>query len=75
MNQSKIAFFDEVEQRQAAIEIAPGYFDDETQIGLDHTLATGSVTAPGKTPEVFFLIRGQQRRVTDFLQIQLRCIR
>ena len=40
MDQTELAFLNNVQKRQTLIDIAAGYFDDEAQIALDHTLTS-----------------------------------
>jgi hypothetical protein len=70
MNEPEIAFLDQVQKWQAAIDIAARDLDDESQIALDHAVA-GRLIAFLDAAGEFDLLGGRQEwRYADLVQIQ-----
>ena len=69
MDQAKIAFLDEVQQRQATIEIASSDFDNQPQIALNHPVPGGLVAVLRKSCVVFFFVRSQEWRDSNLAEI------
>ena len=61
VNQAEVAFLDQIQKGQAAIQVAARDLDDEPQVGLDHALARSEVTAARAARQLLFLVRRQQR--------------
>src|SRR5690606_2421733 len=70
VDEAEVAFLDEVQQRQAAVDVAAGDLHDQAQVGNDHALARRLVAAPCAPREVHFLFRGQQRTEADLVEIK-----
>ena len=70
-DQSQVTLFDQIQQRQAAIDIAAGNLDHQAQVAFDHALATCRITLLRQTRKMDLFFRSQQGRKTDFVQIQL----
>ncbi len=71
-DKAEVALFDQIEQGQPAVDVATGDLHHQAQVALDHPLAPGFFAAPRHAGEMHFLLRGQQRREADFVQIKLR---
>src|SRR5690606_31854642 len=69
-DQPEIAFLDQIEQRQAAVHVAPGDLHHQAQIALDHALARGGIALLRAGRVVHLLRRRQQRGKADLLEIQ-----
>ena len=70
-DETEVALFDEIQQHQATVVVAPGNLDHQAQVGFDHALARGFVTAQGTTGVVDFLFGGEQGGEADLPQIEL----
>src|SRR5450755_3520675 len=68
------AFLDQVEERQPLVAIVLRDRDDEAQARLDHLLLRVQVAAPDPLGEINLLLSGQQPRLADLLQEQLKGI-
>ncbi len=73
-DKTEVALFDEIQQHQAAVVVTTGDFHHQSQVGLDHALAGGFVTAQGTTGVVDFLFGSEQRGEANLPQIELRGI-
>ncbi len=71
MHQAEIAFFDQIEQRHAAIQIALRDADDQPQIALDHDLPRFELARLGKTRILLLFLDGQQRLDANAIQVML----
>jgi hypothetical protein len=71
MYESEIAFFDQIQQRQSAIEITPGYIDDESEVAFDHALPRRFVAKLCQSRDTLFVIRAQEWRDPNLVQILL----
>jgi len=69
MYEAKIAFLDQVEQWQPAIEITSGDFYDKSQVAFDHALARGFIAIPGEARIGFFFVRSEQRRDANLVEV------
>ncbi len=69
-DQAERALLDEVEERQAATEVALGDRHDEAQVRLDHVLLGLHVTALDALGERDLELRRQQRDPADRAQVQ-----
>ena len=69
-DEAERAFLDEVEEREAAAEVALGDRDDEAQVGLDHGLLGAHVAALDALGELHLLLGRQQRDAADGAQVQ-----
>ncbi|MNZ62097.1 hypothetical protein D3C78_802110 [compost metagenome] len=70
-DQAEVALLDQVEQGQAAIDVTPRDLHHQTQVALDHALAPSRFAATGHAREMHFLFRAEQRRETDFVEVEL----
>ncbi len=73
-DQPQIALLDQIQQGQAAVDIAPGDFHHQSQVAFDHALAPRRIAFLRKAREVHFLFGGQEGGETDFVEVQLGCI-
>ena len=71
MDQAEIALFHEVEKRYAAVQVMLGDAHDQAQVVLDHLLARRKIAGAQPTRRRQFILRGQQRFGTDFVQVEL----
>ena len=70
-DQPQVALLDQVEQGQAAVDIAPGDLHHQAQVAFDHA-PTPSRIAPLREPrEVDLLLGSQQWGKTDFVEVEL----
>ncbi len=69
-NEAERAFLDEVEEREAAPEIALGDRDDQTEIRLDHLALGAHVAALDALCERYLLVGGEQRNFSDLAQVE-----
>ncbi|MNP15642.1 hypothetical protein D3C76_1080090 [compost metagenome] len=74
-DQPQVALLDQVEQRQAAVHVTTGNFDNQAQVAFDHALAAGGVAFLRQARKMHFLLRRQQRREADFVEVQLGSIK
>ena len=70
VQQPDVAFLDQVEQGEPAVEIAAGDPDDEPQVGLDEPLLGLGVAGLDAAGQVLLLLRGQQLDPGDLLQVE-----
>jgi hypothetical protein len=59
MNQPQIAFLDEIQERQSAIDIATRDLHDQTEIAFDHAMPGGLVAFPDAACKLHFLGCGE----------------
>src|SRR5210317_98512 len=71
MNQTEVAFLDEIEKRQATVDIAARNLDDQPEVALDHALARLFIPAQGTARVFFFFFRREQRRDTYLVEVSL----
>ncbi len=71
MNQAEIALFDQVQQRNPAIEVVLGDIDDEPQVVLDHLLARDELTAARPARPFELLLGREQRLGANFVEVVL----
>ena len=64
-------YTDQIEQRQAAIDVAAGDLDHQAQVAFDHALAAGGITTLRKPSEMHLFRRREQWREADFIEIEL----
>ena len=72
MDETQIALFDEIRQREAPMRVVARDADDEPQVALDHRLPRVEVAGPRRAGETQFLGGGQQRMLADIVQVELR---
>ena len=71
VDQSEIAFFDKIGEREPAIKVMLGDADDEPQVVLDHFLPRVEI-ASAICARVFELLRGsEERALPDFVEVDL----
>ena len=70
-NQPQVAFLDQVEQCQPAVDVPASNLDHQPEITLDHTLTAALFAFTGKPREVHLFFRGKQGRKTNFVKVQL----
>ena len=71
MNQAEVTFLDQIEQRNAAVEVVLGDIDDEPQVVLDHLLARDELAAACPTRPFELLFGRKQRLGADFVEVVL----
>ena len=71
MDQTEIAFFDQIGERQPAIEVVLGDADDQPQIVLDHFLSRVEIAVAIRARVFELLRRREQRALPDFVQVDL----
>ena len=71
VDQSQVAFLDQVEQLQAPAAVVLGDTHDQAQIVLDHLLARGEISLPHQACVAHFLLGAQKRVLTDVVEIEL----
>jgi hypothetical protein len=71
VNQPEVALLHQVEQGQTAIGVVLGNVDHQPQVALDHGLPRFEIALHGTPRQGQFLFRGEQRRLADFVEIQL----
>ena len=71
MNQAEIALFDQIEQRNAAIQVVLGNIDHQAEIVLDHFLARRKITGPHAPRRLHLICRCQQRLGANLVQVKL----
>jgi hypothetical protein len=69
-DEAQRTLLDQVQERQAAAEVALGDRDDQPQVGLDHRLLGGHVAALDALGERHLLLGGQQRDAADRPQVE-----
>ena len=69
-DEAERALLDEVEEREAAAEVALGDRDDEAQVGLDHRLLGAHVAALDALGEHDFLLGREQGDAADRAQVE-----
>ncbi|MOA19781.1 hypothetical protein D3C78_1401860 [compost metagenome] len=74
-NQPQIALFNQVQQRKPAIDITPGDFHHQTQVTFDHALAPRRIATLRQPRKMNLFLWRKQRRKTDFIEVQLGCIK
>ena len=70
-DQAQVAFLDQVEQRQATVDVTTGNFHNQAKVAFNHALAAGRITFLRQTRKMDFLFRRQQWRETDLVEVQL----
>ncbi len=70
MDQPEVALLDQVEQRQATVDVTPCDLDDQPQIALDHAVARRFITLLYAARELLFFRGGQQLGNADVVQVQ-----
>ena len=73
-HQSKIAFFDQIQQGDATVDIVLCNRHDQPQIVLDHGLTSSKFALLGQGREMQFFGSGQQRARANLVQVMLRGI-
>ncbi len=71
VDQAEIALLDQVEERDAAVEVMLGDIHDQAQVVLDHFLARREIAGAHQTRRRQFVGRRQQRLGADFVQVEL----
>jgi hypothetical protein len=72
LQEADIAFFDQVQQRQASVHVVLGDVHHQPQVRLHHVLACGEVVVlDDAAGEGLFLIARKQWRFVDLPQVQL----
>jgi len=74
LDQPKIALFDDIREWKPAMNVALADADDETQIGLDHLLASLLVSGHDPFAQLLFLLEGQECRAADLAEIAFKGI-
>ena len=69
-DQPERALLDQVQERQAAAQVALGDRDDEAEVRLDHLLLGVQVAALDPLGQRDFLLRGEQLHAPDRAQVQ-----
>jgi hypothetical protein len=69
-DQAERALLDQVEERQAAAEVALRDRDDEAEVRLDHLRLRAHLAALDPLGEVHLLVRRQQRHLPDLAQVE-----
>ena len=59
-DQAQVALFNQVQQGQATVDIAPGNFHHQAQVALDHPPPGSLITLDRQTGVVLLLVGGQQ---------------
>ncbi|MNQ52519.1 hypothetical protein D3C85_665390 [compost metagenome] len=57
-DQAEVTLFDQVEQREPAIDVASRDLHHESEVAFDHALAPGRISALSEAREVHFFFRG-----------------
>ncbi len=73
-DEAKVALFDEIQQHQAAVVVATGDLDHQSQVGLNHALAGGFVASQRTTSVIDFFFGGEQGGEANLPQIELGSI-
>ena len=73
-NETERALLDEVEEGEAAPEVALGDRDDEPEVRLDHVLLRIHVAPLDELRERDLLIGGEQRHLADLAQVEAQRI-
>ncbi len=75
VDEPEIALLDQIGQRHAAVHVVLRDVHHEPQVVLDHGLPGVEVALPGKprVPQLF--VRGEQRVMADFVQVELHDVR
>src|ERR1019366_5208420 len=71
VDQSEIAFLDQIGERQAAIEVVLGDTDDEPKIVLDHLLPRLEIAIAIRARVVELLRGSEERALPDFVEVDL----
>ena len=74
-DQAQRALLDQVQERQAAAEVALGDRDDEAQVGLDHLLLGDQVAALDALREGDLALRGEQLHAADRPQVEAQRVK
>ena len=69
-DQAERSFLDQVEEAQAAAEIALRDRDDEAEVRLDHLRLRAHVAALDPLRQIDLLVGGQQRHLADLAQVE-----
>ena len=69
MNQSQVALFNQVEQRQTTIDVTPRNPDHQAKIAFDHALPCGFVAVTRLSRKGFFFIRTEERRDPNLVEV------
>ena len=69
-DQPERALLDQIQERQAAPDVALGDRHDQAQVGLDHVLLGGDVAALDALGQRDLLLGAQQRHAADRAQVQ-----
>ncbi len=70
-DKAEVALFDEIQQHQAAVVVAPGNLDHQAQVGFNHALARRFVATQGTAGVVDFLFGREQGGEAYLPQIEL----
>ena len=71
VNQAEVALFHQVEQGKPAVGVVLGDVDHQPQVALDHVLPRLEIALHGAPRQRNFLLGRQQRRLADFVEIEL----
>jgi hypothetical protein len=71
VHQTQIAFLDQVQQGQTAVQVMLGDVHHQAQVALDHLLACCVVTVAYAPRQRQFLIGRQQRMAADLVKVLL----
>jgi hypothetical protein len=71
VDQAEVALLDQVEQRNAAVQVVLGDVHDQPQVVLDHLLPRLEIARPRGARQLQLLLRRQQRIGADLVQIEL----
>src|SRR5213075_2200780 len=73
-DEAERAFLDEVEEAEAAAEVALGDADDEAEVRLDHVRLRRHVAALDALGEADFLIGGEECDLADLPEIEAEAV-
>ena len=73
-DQAERAFLDQVEEAEAAAEVALGDRDDEAEVRLGHLRLRRHVAALDALREADFLVGGEERHLADLAQVEAEAV-
>ncbi|MPN03676.1 hypothetical protein SDC9_150908 [bioreactor metagenome] len=71
MDETEVAFLDQVEKGNAAVQVVLGDIHHQAQVVLDHLLTGHEIATTHQTSFRQFLVRRQQRPGADFVEVDL----
>ena len=71
MNQPEVALLDQVKKRDTAVGIVLGDVHHQPEIVLDHLLTLLESASLGETGDAQLFVFGEERVVTDVVEVQL----